>query len=317
MLKQVINNPDSDPVEVSLDFVEFCTDNFANERLLRNGGFGEVYKGFDKELECQFAIKKKIDNGSDILLQDADPMAEWDPILLNDLCELAVQSISKNKNSRPSTKDLVSRLGALNLANETGQHPHAHYVECEDTEAHPCSCCNRHLKLHSKCSCGHVICSQCMNEQVERCHGRDIACPMSGCDSVFTDGDLYGKVSGDRYKSHLCEKTLNSELRRLSMIFATSIRLQQDAAAATAASLSRITDCVERGHKALAYLSENGEVKLCPRLVWLAFDDDNKRKGPVSWINSLAMAKIKLYFICQQTFTPVEPPLHLVQSIDK
>ncbi len=250
--------------------------------------------------------------GCDILVEDADPLADWDIDLLNALCELAVQSISKDRKNRPSTLQLIARLGELNLAMETGQCPCSLNVDDENDHAPSCTCCNRNMKLHVTCRESHVICNQCMNAHMEGLFGcGDIPCPILGCESApFTRFQLYGKVSSFLYEIHMRETNLNVELIRLNKKVDTSIQFQQDAAATMTATLCRITDVVERGHKALAFLSEKGDFK-CPRIVWLVADNENKASGPVSWISSLVMMKVKLYFVCQYSFTLVAPPLHL------
>lgn len=53
----MINDPFADPVVLSLQYLELCTDNFTS-KVLGEGAFGKVYFGCDKEIGLQLAVKR-------------------------------------------------------------------------------------------------------------------------------------------------------------------------------------------------------------------------------------------------------------------
>jgi hypothetical protein len=57
-LKDVMLKPDSEPTDISLEYIVECTNNFAEDRFLGRGAFGAVYKGVDIVTQYQFAVKR-------------------------------------------------------------------------------------------------------------------------------------------------------------------------------------------------------------------------------------------------------------------
>jgi hypothetical protein len=55
-LDTVINDPLSDPVLFSCNYLQDCTNNFTS-KVLCEGAFGKVYFGCDKSLGVQLAVK--------------------------------------------------------------------------------------------------------------------------------------------------------------------------------------------------------------------------------------------------------------------
>ena len=56
-METLINDPEADPVVLSLKYLEMCTDNFTT-KVLGEGAFGKVYLGCDKELGIRIAVKR-------------------------------------------------------------------------------------------------------------------------------------------------------------------------------------------------------------------------------------------------------------------
>jgi serine/threonine protein kinase len=57
-LKDVMLNPDSKPTVISPEYIDECTDNFADDRFLGGGAFGAVYEGVDVITQDHFAVKR-------------------------------------------------------------------------------------------------------------------------------------------------------------------------------------------------------------------------------------------------------------------
>ena len=69
-MENMMNNPDTGPIMLSLKYLKMCTDNFTSKELGR-GAFGIVFFGCDKELGTQFAVKRV-----SMLLPDQDAVDE-------------------------------------------------------------------------------------------------------------------------------------------------------------------------------------------------------------------------------------------------
>lgn len=52
-----LNEPTADPIALSLEYLQLCTDNFHSE-VLGEGAFGKVYLGVDKDLGIRMAVKR-------------------------------------------------------------------------------------------------------------------------------------------------------------------------------------------------------------------------------------------------------------------
>ena len=84
-----IKDPTTDPIVLSLKYLEFCTDNFTS-KVLGEGAFGKVYFGCDKELGLQIAVKRIT---LQITEQDQIPDQETlDEITLSFKREIAVRT---------------------------------------------------------------------------------------------------------------------------------------------------------------------------------------------------------------------------------
>jgi hypothetical protein len=80
-LGRVINDSHADPVQLSLKYIEECTNTFTSTEL-GSGAFGTVYLGTDPTLCIKFAVKH---------VPLAVPnQAEWDQITLSFKKEVAV-----------------------------------------------------------------------------------------------------------------------------------------------------------------------------------------------------------------------------------
>ena len=265
--------------------------------------------------------------------KDVDSMAgeSWD-LVLDDLCELALKCTSEKRNERPSTKSLMESLTSF-LARMQGRHntighgehpgnpPPSGVMQC-------CALCGCPSKLGTLCSEGHFMDPNCMEEHVVKClmnhkqQNLDVCCPIDGCSCRSLQVDkLYGVVSPSTFVLLLeLRKGKDSRLDQVvAMMNNLSIR---NAGSQDVEILKVMCQLAEKvtimGNRVMQGLAMvgTGRTMPCPRLVWITPCTAGSTNGGGWFPRTFLQKDIKVWFICEHSFTAVHPPLEFTAKRD-
>jgi serine/threonine protein kinase len=253
----------------------------------------------------------KVVDGWKLLKEHSDSTVDWEENSLELACQVAMKCMASNPTSRITILDLVHELSQildLDFAskNNPGSIP-TNPVQ-QPTESNMdgpkaferCILCNRAEFDTVQCKDNHGTCIECMEDNILNHHGTigtGLHC-ICGC-APFSDDDLYGKVSLKYYNLYIWRKGMGEKVDRLSVSMDHVL-----------SSLNQVKSDLHRALGAMAYIATH-KVKECPTLVWMVPAD-----GKFRWITganpaSLVKRRYHVYFICQHTFTPVEPPIEI------
>jgi hypothetical protein len=275
---------------------------------------------------------RTVKNGRKILMKDADGQVTWNDCSLERVCKIAVKCIKASPDSRIETVDLVQKLSdVVNLdfaeSNdiENGiQSEHQEVVLTQQLSTMPLisksnkTCCLCHRTACATIGCGqknaHSTCVQCIAEHISEQMGKSgsgIRCAIDGCPGTINDDDLNGKMPQIFFFLYVQErgrqKLMDDNIKQMD-------DRQQQNHRILISSLKDIKSSVQRALGAMAYLASN-DIKKCPSLLWMV---PTKGSAPghtatdwKSWVKRSVKRKYLLYFICQHTFTVVEPPMEI------
>jgi serine/threonine protein kinase len=285
---------------------------------------GKSFGNFSRRYVCD-KYHEKVENGLEILINDADPAAEWNTVTVNLLCEIALQCLAPSPLRRPTTHNLVHRLGKISkidfrgsVSSKDDPPEHIGYVPkgpSEDSTTTPCVLCHKTEVNSMKCFKMHSTCVSCLEEQIHvviRRSGGDVRCGIVGCNSPFTDESLYGMISPSTYKEYVTQRGLQRvvDIRMKSLENKISKNHLE-----TMKSLAEIKSVTDRSIKALAFLAkENGQK--CPSLVWMVPAEPivgRSARDWIKWAKGAINRRYHIYFVCQHSFAAVdvEPKLEI------
>jgi serine/threonine protein kinase len=264
--------------------------------------FVELILGVKQNSERDFFFKYVCDDQylprsepAKMLQNDADPNVEWPTNVLSQVCDSALGCMSFSSVGRPKAGELASKLSQLRYlhfatSNNFDPSLEADTQQLEDpNDGVPCKLCHKIVTAGVWCSNAdsHWTCTACLvnviHDQVDK-GGNEIKCAIEGClHGKFTDDQFFRKIPKNLYNLYVRERT---KQKRIDDIWSSMTSLQKNQ----------------------AFLATE-DVKKCPRLVWMIPAERSNAKSVRQWITSGGMKSFHLYFICEHSLTPVEPPI--------
>ena len=247
-----------------------------------------------------------VQNSLPKLMERCDELVVWNQNDIPVLCKLALQCLSLDVNKRPTAKTLVYEISKILLRGEIGDLPEEFTTNDSPNVNKPsCSICNEHRHNSITCKNMHHICNQCIIQEAVMASntGSEIVkCPIMECRCTFDiQKDLYAIVPQDVYVKTSAEGKILEYLERIEQ--------KQNF---VVSEISLVRKGVNRGLQALASLTTSGNSP-CPRLVWIIPSKSFtvSAGNPSTWIQKLTDVPVKVYFICEHTFTPINKPVIL------
>lgn len=147
----------------------------------------------------------EVDNGTEKLKKDADPLAGWESEeTLETISTLALMCCEQRKKKRPTTGKLIDELNGLVRCDEIGDTKGSENQSSASIFSSSCCVMCRLLPSVIYCTNRHGICRVCIDNQVERnLHLPNICCPVDKCFSAPYDSDrLRQSLSSRVFDSH-------------------------------------------------------------------------------------------------------------------
>lgn len=304
-----------DVYSMGIVFVELIVGCLQGGQTSRSGqNFGNFYRRYIND-----KYHEKVENGLDILMSDADPVAEWNEFILKPLCELVLQCLAASPLRRPTTNVAVQSLGIISKMDfrgvysgmdPPGPNDEARRVPSEElSNMTSCVLCHELETTTISCSKTHPTCVSCVEQRIQDCIGRsgdDVHCGIVGCHAPFPDESIYGKISPSTYKEYVAErgrqKDLDHMLKALDGMLSRNHR-------EVMTSLNEIQSLGQRSLKGLAYLATES-VKKCPTLVWIVPAERTVGRSHRDWVKwakgATTHRRYHVSFICQHSFTAVD-----------
>lgn len=248
-----------------------------------------------------------VENGAEKLMERCDDIVVWNMDDLELLCKLAVQCLSMNIAERPTAQVLAFEVNKMLLRGEIGDLPGAFSQrEISDSSSAPrCAVCNEARISYQECGKRHVLCNHCITQEAivaSNIGSQIVRCPIMECGCTFDiHKDLYAIVPQDVYNKTTAEGRILTCLERIE-------RGQKH----VMSQISLVRKGVNRGLLAMACLTASGSSP-CPKIVWIIPGSSVKIDGrkPKTWIQGITDVPIKVYFICEHSFTPIALPVTL------
>ena len=238
------------------------------------------------------------------LIERSDELVVWNEKDFPVLCKLALQCLSLDVKKRPTAKTLVYEISKMLLRGEIGELPEELTTTCaSDWESPSCSVCNENRDQFIECKSNHILCSQCITQEAvmaSNIGSAIVKCPIVECRCRFNiRSDLYAVVPQDVYNKTTAEGRIIEYLERIEQ--------KQNR---VVSEISLVRKGVNRGLQAMASLTTSGNSP-CPKLVWIIPGASVKVSAvnPSTWVNGLSEVALKVYFICEHSFTPVTKPV--------
>jgi hypothetical protein len=281
--------------------------------------FGRYVRDEDEEL---------IVDGWKTLMDDADPSVAWNVRSLKHICELSVKCMAASPKRRPSTKDLVKHLCNVSTidfgyhdANSGDVLVTQNELSVVDTMQNQekikqtllCALCHESVSDAVLCPKDHQACISCIEQLIQTRIGKSgesVYCDIVGCQTPFADDSLYGKISSSLFTTYINERGLQ---KLIDQKFEQMKNMHQTNHEEVLASFKAVQSGIQRSLAALAYVATES-VKKCPTLVWLVPAEPTagrSAKDWIKWAKSLTHRKYYIYFVCQHSFTVVEPKMEV------
>lgn len=266
-----------------------------------------------------------IENGWQILMQEADVAAEWNDDILELLSKVTVKCMAASPKRRYSTSDLVeelSKISSMNFScipdNEcivTEVNELYRISSLENSSDVHCVLCNRITCKTVNCKDGHHTCVQCVEQEIQMQVGRSGEGVSCKCGIRFHDTDLYGKITSSTYHFYVRERgtqmLLDKNFSDIQKKLDTIVTMTESNHDAVMTRLKSIDSKIQRVLGGLAYMATNS-VRECPTLIWLVPADrtaGNSAKAWKQWTKDLGQRRYDLYFVCQHSFEVVDKKL--------
>ena len=259
------------------------------------GDFYERYFPYDFEGTPAEALELAIPK----LVEDVDPLAEeWEDGILASVCKLAIRCIQTNRMKRPTTNELVEKLGRLagQTYHDVNGSPKASCGDKTGTSsvnesAERCELCGM-LSTHVSICNDHFTCQQCFENHVFMHLGEmTIRCPFIGCDKLFSIKDM---LESKILSSYLCILHLNkqNENDKWSKMWEQLKKLHE--------VQKETQEYMPRIIKALATVSA-AVVANCPKIVYIV---PSCEQGATfwKWPRDFVQTKVQIFFVCQHSF---------------
>ena len=200
--------------------IELVTGCLQNDRT-KLGDFSERYFPNDFEGTPAEALKLAIPK----LVEDVDLLAEeWEDGILASVCELAIRCIQYTPNKRPTTIELVEKIGRFvsQTYHDVGGCPKASCggktgTTSVNESAELCVLCAKLSTPISICK-DHFTCQQCFEGHVITHLGdMTIQCPIVGCDQFFSNKEMFNNpfMSRNLYDLHVKKQDENGKWSKL------------------------------------------------------------------------------------------------------
>jgi serine/threonine protein kinase len=328
-----------DAYSIGVVLAELITGCLQGGQSTRNGTrYGDFFCRYIRDDD-----EEPILDGWKTLLEDADPAVEWNEASLKHICDITVKCMAASPKRRPPTKELVKHLGkvstieygdndgiigdALVGQNELLTALKIHQQEQPqemlpppDQEMLACVLCHESMSQAVQCSNQHPTCVSCVEQLVQTCIGKSAEgahCNIVGCSSQFTDEMLYGKISPSIFTAYtnerVLQKLIDKNLELINHKFEEMKDIHQKSHDEVMISFRAVKSGIQRSLAALAYVATES-VKKCPTLVWLVPAEETMGRSAKYWIKwpkTLIHRKYNMYFICQHSFTVVEPKMEI------
>ncbi len=279
----------------------------------------------------------KVVDGWKLLKKDSDFTVDWDKKSLELACQVAMKCMASNPTSRITIQDLVHELSQIlevdfASKNKSGPMPTNLVQPHPQPQPHPttgigrCILCNRTGVDTLRCIQNHYTCIECMEDNILNqpgTTGTGMRC-ICGC-PPFSDDDIFGKVSPTYYNFYVDQKGLGEKIDMLlHKLIKIGVKVDKlfDNMNLVLSSLNQIKSSLHRALGAMAYLATH-KVQECPTLVWMVPASPKGKAGGTGnswakWANPKKLVKRRyhLYFVCQHTFTAVEPPIEIYITRD-
>jgi hypothetical protein len=233
---------------------------------------------------------------------DVDPKVgnQLDEVV-DQLTTLALKCVQPKPRNRPSTEAIINDLASV-LAVMEGRQFDSQPVPVAALEVpmKQCCLCARSMQVGITCSDEHFVDHECLEEHVVKhltTHlGSPVPCPIGGCGSGHLAAtELYGKISISAFNLMSMVQQSNNQIGGKEVI--TLLR-------EIAAGVQNMEGQLVRHTAALARLGA-GNTSSCPRLIWVIHSKGNRQ----NFVPRVGKKGVKLYFICQHSFSAVSPAL--------
>ena len=275
-------------------------------------------------------LTERYEDEADALKMDVDGQAgqTW-AVALDDLVKLALGCVKQKPKQRPTTEKILEQLSSV-LAMMRG-----HRISATDAssnpppsgKAHRCSVCNRAMQNGVRCSNRHFVDHECMEHHTVKHltnnpNKHQISCPIDGCSCHgFSKEVLYRVVSPGTFVMMVqLQLGMDSHMDSIVSLVQKVLDNQCEGKERDAEMLSVLGQINDRTRtmegqlirytRALGMLG-TGRTLPCPQLVWIIPAEGGSADGR-RWfprVNGAIKKKIKMYFVCQHSYTVVEPAL--------
>ena len=295
-----------DVFSIGVVMVEVILGCLTGGQSTRNGmKFENALRRYVKDEDDELIV-----DGCKLLQGDVDPVIDWKPESLEQVCHIAIRCMAPSSKRRLSACDLIDELHMAITEERTPQATSA------AGKREVCMICHLY-PMDIECSKGHQLCTSCIGNKLRHGSGCQLSCLIIGCTSQpFQDKDLFERVSVDTYNEYIkkrLDRTMMDEcLRQMQLmrsdVYATRVGVEavygvvketKESLQTQEEMLQRVTKGLDRSLAALSLLAAN-QFKECPNLVWVTptLVDKKDWRNPKKWITNAVKQKYNVVFIC-------------------